>query len=167
MELLPQTTQDGDRIFLLDENIAICENGKILYHDNLGALHDTNFECILDEITQNTDIEAIKSCILDLEKIVIGFCCVDLIHCKINNIESFELVNEDYVKFRDFTINLETLEIFGSLQEFKDILPTFPSTLEPELQEKIKAIVNAIYRKNIENFVDFKYLKEVFNGYND
>ena len=38
---------------------------------------------------------------------------------------------------------------------------------DEELQEKIKAIVNAIYRKNIENFVDFKYLKEVFNGYND
>ena len=164
MELLPQTTQDGEKIFLLDENIAICENGKILHYDNLGVLHDTNFECILDEITQSTDIEAIKNCIIDLEKILIDFCCVDLIHCKINNTESFELINEDFVKFKDFTINLETLEIFGNIQNFKDILPTPPIALEAELQEKIKAIVNAIYRKNIENFVDFKYLQEIFNG---
>lgn len=165
MELLPQTTQDGEKIFLLDENIAICENGKILYYDDLGVLHDTNFECILDEITQNTDIEAIKNCIIDLERILIDFCCIDLIHCKINNTESFEFINDDYVKFKDFTINLETLEIFGAFQEFKDILPTPPRALEAELQEKIKAIVNAIYRKNIENFVDFKYLQEIFSGY--
>lgn len=165
MELLPQTTQDGEKIFLLDENIAICENGKILHYDNLGVLHDTNFECILEEINQNTDIEAIKNCIIDLERILIDFCCVDLINYKINNTESFELINEDFVKFKDFTINLETLEIFGAFQEFKDILPTPPTALEADLQEKIKAIVNAIYRKNIENFVDFKYLQEIFGGY--
>ena len=51
------------------------------------------------------------------------------------------------------------------LLKFKDILPTPPRALEAELQEKIKAIVNAIYRKNIENFVDFKYLQEIFSGY--
>lgn len=34
MEILPQTTQENEKIYLLDENIAICENGKILYYDS-------------------------------------------------------------------------------------------------------------------------------------
>lgn len=50
MEILPQTTQENEKIYLLDENIAICENGKILYYDILGHLHDTNYECVVNNI---------------------------------------------------------------------------------------------------------------------
>lgn len=50
MEILPQTTQENEKIYLLDENIAICENGKILYCDILGHLHDTNYECVVNNI---------------------------------------------------------------------------------------------------------------------
>lgn len=49
MEILPQTTQENEKIYLLDENIAICENGKILYYDILGHLNDTNYECVLNK----------------------------------------------------------------------------------------------------------------------
>lgn len=52
MEILPQTTQENEKIYLLDENIAICENGKILYYDILGHLHDTNYECVVNNIIQ-------------------------------------------------------------------------------------------------------------------
>lgn len=40
--ILPQKTQYDEKIFLFDENMAVCENGKILYYDNLGHLHGTN-----------------------------------------------------------------------------------------------------------------------------
>ncbi|MBT0825361.1 hypothetical protein KJQ78_08895 [Campylobacter lari] len=46
LNILPQTTQDQERIFLIDENLALCESGKILYYDDLGQLQDTDYECI-------------------------------------------------------------------------------------------------------------------------
>lgn len=160
MQLLPQKTQDGEAIFLLDDSFGICENGKILHIDALGKLYDTNFECVL-EINQNTSPALIKANIIDLENILIGFCVVDLIHNKINA-ENFEFLNDDVVKFREFKINLETLEIAGAIQEFD--LPFSFEPLSAETQEKIKAIVSAIYRENIDNFVDFEALKALFQS---
>ena len=68
MEILPQTTQENEKIYLLDENIAICENGKILYYDILGHLHDTNYECIVNNINQDTNPNIIKQKIYQFGK---------------------------------------------------------------------------------------------------
>lgn len=168
MQVLPQRTQDDGLIFLLDDNVAICENGKILYYDDLGNLHDTNFECIIEPITKESDTETIKSNIIDLKNIIVDFCSVDLVHNKINNVEKFEFVNADVVKFGKYFIDLETLEIAGEAKEFKGLLPNLKEVLELETQEKIKAIVNAIYRKNIHNFITFESLKdEILRIFND
>lgn len=164
MQILPQISQRGEKIFLLDENIAICENGKILSYDDLGHLKDTNFECILETITANTDIVEIQKNIIDLEHIVIDFTSIDLVHNTINNVERFYFLNEDVVKFREYRINLETLEIKGEMQELEFFLQNPPKELEAECQEKIKAIVSAVYRKNIENFIDFEVLKSIIGA---
>lgn len=164
LRVLPQKTQDNESIFLLDSNIAVCENGKILSYDDLGHLKDTNFECILETITANTDIVEIQKNIIDLEHIVIDFTCIDLVHNTINNVETFHFLNEDVVKFREYRINLETLEIRGEMQELEFFLQNPPKELEAESQEKIKAIVCAVYRKNIENFIDFEVLKSIIGA---
>ncbi len=161
MQLLPQKTQEGEAIYLLDSNIAICESGKILYYDDLGELHDTNFECIFEPINAKSDVEILKQNIIDLEHIVIDFTSIDLVHNTINNVERFHFLNEDVVKFREYRINLETLEIRGEMQELEFFLQNPPKELEAESQEKIKAIVSAVYRENIENFVDFEVLKKI------
>lgn len=162
MEILLQRTQDNESIFLVAENMAVCESGKILYYDDLGHLHDTNFECILEDINQNTDVELIKNNIIDLENIVVGFEVVDLVNFKINRKERFKFLNENLVAFREYTIDLVSLEVPGEMQDLEEYLekPTHPQ-IHKKTAKKIKAIVNAIYRKNIENFVDFKNLQKI------
>ncbi len=92
---------------------------------------------------------------------MIDFTSIDLVHNTINNVERFHFLNEDVVKFREYRINLETLEIRGEMQELEFFLQNPPKELEAESQEKIKAIVSAVYRENIENFVDFEVLKKI------
>ena len=99
--ILPQKTQYDEKIFLFDENMAVCENGKILYYDNLGHLHGTNYECILDSITENTPAEEIKKKIINLENILIDFFIVNLIENTINN-ERFDLIDEDTISYKGF-----------------------------------------------------------------
>lgn len=167
LTILPQKTQDNESIFLLDSNIAVCENGKILYYDDLGKIHDSNFECILESITQESDVELIKSHIIDLESIVIGFVVVDLVNFTINRMEKFSFINEDIISFRGFKINLETLEVAGERQELEELLENPPPLrIDEETQEKINAIVCAIYRKNIENFIEYDKLIQFLNSTN-
>ncbi|KAB0574535.1 hypothetical protein HPU229334_00470 [Helicobacter pullorum] len=164
--ILPQKTQYDEKIFLFDENMAVCENGKILYYDNLGHLHGTNYECILDSITENTPAEEIKKKIINLENILIDFFIVNLIENTINN-ERFDLIDEDTISYKGFLINLETLEIRGSAIELKskdEIEAYFEANKmlyspEGEVQKSIKAIIQAVYRQNIDNFVDYEFLR--------
>lgn len=158
MPILPQTTRNGDKIFLLDSNIAITSFGKILHYNELGKLSDTPFE-YPDEVIESTDRSVIKQNIIDLENIIIDFASIDLIHNKINNFESFSFVNENVVQYKDYKINLLTYEIAGRPREIDENLD---EAIPQEDREKIHAILCAIYRVHIENYVAFDDVKEFF-----
>lgn len=162
MEILPQTTQENEKIYLLDENIAICENGKILYYDILGHLNDTNYECVLNNINQDTNPNIIKQKIINLESIMIDFFIINLVHNTINNYP-FTFVNNGVIKYKGFLINLDTLEVakpqelkadneMEAYLEAKEVNYNF----DEETQKAIKSIILAIYREQIDNFVDYQ-----------
>ena len=81
---LPQTTQDNKEIFLLDDNLAVCENGLIFYYDDLGKIYDTKYQCVLPKINANTDPKSIQDSIIDLENILIDFFLINLRERTIN-----------------------------------------------------------------------------------
>lgn len=162
MEILPQTTQENEKIYLLDENIAICENGKILYYDIIGHLHDTNYECVVNNINQDTNPNIIKQKIINLESIMIDFFIIDLVHNTINNYP-FTFVNNGVIEYKGFLINLDTLEVAKPQElkadnemevylEAKEVNYNF----DEETQKAIKSIILAIYREQIDNFVDYQ-----------
>ncbi|EKM9865310.1 hypothetical protein PWA69_001556 [Campylobacter coli] len=162
MEILPQTTQENEKIYLLDENIAICQNGKILYYDILGHLHDTNYECVVNNIIQDTNPNIIKQKIINLESIMIDFFIIDLVHNTINNYP-FTFVNNGVIEYKGFLINLDTLEVakpqelkadneMEAYLEAKEVNYNF----DEETQKAIKTIILAIYREQIDNFVDYQ-----------
>lgn len=162
MEILPQTTQENEKIYLLDENIAICENGKILYYDILGHLHDTNYERVVNNIIQDTNPNIIKQKIINLESIMIDFFIIDLVHNTINNYP-FTFVNNGVIEYKGFLINLDTLEVakpqelkadneMEAYLEAKEVNYNF----DEETQKAIKSIILAIYREQIDNFVDYQ-----------
>ncbi|HEC1790054.1 TPA: hypothetical protein R1718_001637, partial [Campylobacter lari] len=121
LNILPQTTQDQEKIFLIDENLALCESGKILYYDDLGQLQDTDYECILDEINEHTSLKDIFDNIINLKDFVVnGYYLLNLIDFKIDNIDFS--IQDDIVSFRDYKINLDSLEIQGKMIELdKDL----------------------------------------------
>ncbi|EGK8009107.1 hypothetical protein IO405_001526 [Campylobacter lari] len=165
LNILPQTTQDQERIFLIDENLALCESGKILYYDDLGQLQDTDYECILDEINEHTSLKDIFNNIINLKDFVVnGYYILNLIDFKIDNIDFS--IQDDIICFRDYKINLDSLEIQGKMIELdKDL------SLSEELQnisaydlDYVKAIVCAIYRKNITGFIEKEKLLKSFSS---
>ena len=154
MEILPQTTQENEKIYLLDENIAICENGKILYYDIRVHLNDTNYECVLNNINQDTNPNIIKQKIINLESIMIDFFIIDLVHNTINNYP-FTFVNNGVIKYKGFLINLDILEAakpqelkadneMEAYLEAKEVNYNF----DEETQKAIKSIILAIYIEN-------------------
>lgn len=166
MEILPQTTQDNQTIFLLDENIAICENGKILYYDDLGHLHDTNYECVLDEITPNTPTSEIKTHIIDLENIFIGEFVINLVANTIDN-EHFSFLDDNTILFREYCIDLDTLEVVQKPCELEaydedsmrlELAKNPPSLYLPDVLSACEALMFCIYRQNIENYVPYTEL---------
>ncbi|MCW1851642.1 hypothetical protein OLQ90_03830 [Campylobacter jejuni] len=50
--LLPQKSQFGDKFWLIRDDLAVCENGRIFDYDDLGKLIETQYECILDNISK-------------------------------------------------------------------------------------------------------------------
>lgn len=50
--LLPQKSQFSDKFWLIRDNLAVCENGRIFNYDELGKLIETQYECILDNVSK-------------------------------------------------------------------------------------------------------------------
>ncbi|HDZ4989625.1 TPA: hypothetical protein RTG10_001841 [Campylobacter jejuni] len=50
--LLPQKSQFGDKFWLMRDDLAVCENGRIFDYDDLGKLIKTQYECILNNISK-------------------------------------------------------------------------------------------------------------------
>lgn len=161
MLTLPQTTQDNKEIFLLDDNLAVCENGLIFYYDDLGKIYDTKYQCVLPKINANTDPKSIQDSIIDLENILIDFFLINLRERTINNTK-FEFVSEKYIAYKNFLIDVESFEVMAKPLEIDEIdeLESKAFTLDEETRNTISALISLVYRQNIDNFVEYKKMLE-------
>ena len=93
---------------------------------------------------------------------MIDFFIIDLVHNTINNYP-FTFVNNGVIKYKGFLINLDTLEVakpqelkadneMEAYLEAKEVNYNF----DEETQKAIKSIILAIYREQIDNFVDYQ-----------
>ncbi|RDU66463.1 hypothetical protein [Helicobacter equorum] len=161
MLTLPQTTQDNKEIFLLDDNLAVCENGLIFYYDDLGKIYDTKYQCVLPKINANTDPKSIQDSIIDLENILIDFFLINLRERTINNTK-FEFVSEKHIAYKNFLIDVESFEVMAKPLEIDEIdeLESKAFTLDEETRNTISALISLVYRQNIDNFVEYKKMLE-------
>lgn len=116
----------------------------------------------MNNINQDTNPNIIKQKIINLESIMIDFFIIDLVHNTINNYP-FTFVNNGVIKYKGFLINLDTLEVakpqelkadneMEAYLEAKEVNYNF----DEETQKAIKSIILAIYREQIDNFVDYQ-----------
>ncbi|EGD0127357.1 hypothetical protein GLN21_09930 [Campylobacter coli] len=116
----------------------------------------------MNNIIQDTNPNIIKQKIINLESIMIDFFIIDLVHNTINNYP-FTFVNNGVIKYKGFLINLDTLEVakpqelkadneMEAYLEAKEVNYNF----DEETQKAIKTIILAIYREQIDNFVDYQ-----------
>ena len=116
----------------------------------------------MNNINQDTNPNIIKQKIINLESIMIDFFIIDLVHNTINNYP-FTFVNNGVIKYKGFLINLDTLEVakpqelkadneMGAYLEAKEVNYNF----DEETQKAIKSIILAIYREQIDNFMDYQ-----------
>lgn len=116
----------------------------------------------MNNIIQDTNPNIIKQKIINLESIMIDFFIIDLVHNTINNYP-FTFVNNGVIKYKGFLINLDTLEVakpqelkadneMEAYLEAKEVDYNF----DEETQKAIKTIILAIYREQIDNFVDYQ-----------
>lgn len=93
---------------------------------------------------------------------MIDFFIIDLVHNTINNYP-FTFVNNGVIEYKGFLINLDTLEVakpqelkadneMEAYLEAKEVNYNF----DEETQKAIKSIILAIYREQIDNFVDYQ-----------
>lgn len=116
----------------------------------------------MNNINQDTNPNIIKQKIINLESIMIDFFIIDLVHNTINNYP-FTFVNNGVIEYKGFLINLDTLEVakpqelkadneMEAYLEAKEVNYNF----DEETQKAIKTIILAIYREQIDNFVDYQ-----------
>ncbi|OCR04375.1 hypothetical protein BA184_09200 [Helicobacter pullorum] len=116
----------------------------------------------MNNINQDTNPNIIKQKIINLESIMIDFFIIDLVHNTINNYP-FTFVNNGVIEYKGFLINLDTLEVakpqelkadneMEAYLEAKEVNYNF----DEETQKAIKSIILAIYREQIDNFVDYQ-----------
>lgn len=116
----------------------------------------------MNNINQDTNPNIIKQKIINLESIMIDFFIIDLVHNTINNYP-FTFVNNGAIEYKGFLINLDTLEVakpqelkadneMEAYLEAKEVNYNF----DEETQKAIKSIILAIYREQIDNFVDYQ-----------
>ena len=93
---------------------------------------------------------------------MIDFFSIDVVHNTINNYP-FTFVNNGVIEYKGFLINLDTLEVakpqelkadneMEAYLEAKEVNYNF----DEETQKAIKSIILAIYREQIDNFVDYQ-----------
>ncbi len=150
--LLPYKSSDNDRFWLIRDDLAVCENGIIFYYDTLGCVEESQFECILDDI-EKASCEEILDNIIDLKNIIIDGFFIDLINYTIDGIK-FEFSNDmQFLKYKGYIANLDTLEIMGQPQEVEQvgnrlILDDIPKTLDERLKKEFQALIKSIFRKD-------------------
>ncbi|HIC7082422.1 TPA: hypothetical protein ACW4FR_001316 [Campylobacter coli] len=135
--LLPQKSQFGDKFWLIRDNLAVCENGRIFNYDELGKLIETQYERILDNVSKASSKKILAN-IIDLKNIIIDDYFINLIEHTIDG-NKFEFSHDmNLIKYKGYVANLNTLEIAGLAQEMEKvgdelILPDFPKRLDENL----------------------------------
>ncbi|EAK5659144.1 hypothetical protein DIO34_09175 [Campylobacter jejuni] len=150
--LLPQKSQFGDKFWLIRDDLAVCENGRIFNYDELGKLIETQYECILDNVSKASSKKILAN-IIDLKNIIIDDYFINLIEHTIDG-NKFEFSHDmNLIKYKGYVANLNTLEIAGLPQEMEKvgdelILPDFPKRLDENLIREFQAPIKLVFRKD-------------------
>ncbi|HEF2783293.1 TPA: hypothetical protein R8653_001864 [Campylobacter coli] len=148
----PQKSQFGDKFWLIRDNLAVCENGRIFNYDELGKLIETQYECILDNVSKASSKKILAN-IIDLKNIIIDDYFINLIEHTIDG-NKFEFSHDmNLIKYKGYVANLNTLEIAGLPQEMEKvgdelILPDFPKRLDENLIREFQALIKLVFRKD-------------------
>ncbi|EAJ9012602.1 hypothetical protein B2D20_09310, partial [Campylobacter coli] len=121
-------------------------------YDELGKLIETQYECILDNVSKASSKKILAN-IIDLKNIIIDDYFINLIEHTIDG-NKFEFSHDmNLIKYKGYVANLNTLEIAGLAQEMEKvgdelILPDFPKRLDENLIREFQALIKLVFRKD-------------------
>ncbi|GAA7239322.1 hypothetical protein HpCK35_30120 [Helicobacter pylori] len=110
---------------------------------------ETQYECILDNVSK-ASCKKILANIIDLKNIIIDGYFIDLIDHMIDG-NKFEFSPDmNLIKYKNYIININTLEIAGLPQEVEKIEDEliFQKKLDENILKEFQALIKLVFRKD-------------------